>query len=378
MLYKNHKKVNLSEDPYFKKRQAEFEKFLKGKSDVLFKTYDKLIFQEHSVPPGLPEPERSQVVPVEVTVINDDGDYDSWIYLEKAPRILPNGEPDYDSVKKPIIVTRNITVSVKEKKDLIFFLMYLSTAGRTGRLFAFDEDAEDKKRYDTIRKASNVDYLLTGEYSPLKEDGMRRIAKAFGVSGVDNMSQERLVLTLKAIVDKAEKEGDKSCDVAAFIEAMENDGVTATKSMVQEAIDAGRIVYDEPEGTWFYTDESGVKVKKIRTVDLLLRESKIQRYKVLHDAFLDNEKAKKELSIVMGYTTIEVDFRRYTYPSLKKFAAQNGIDAKGSGEELLERISDFFEANKTTHKFDLTCLALNQKIGQAADGKHEDGTGTEE
>lgn len=377
MLYKNHKKVNLSEDPYFKKRQTEFDKFLRGKSDVLFKTHDKLIFQEHSVPPGLPEPERSQVIPVEVTVINDDGDYDSWIYLEKSPRILPNGEPDYESVRKPIIITRNMTVSVKEKKDLIFFLMYLSTAGRTGRIFAFDEESEDKKRYDTIRKASNVDYLLTGDYSPLKEDGMRRIAKSFGVPNVDKMSQERVVLTLKAMVDKAEKEGDKSCDVAAFIQAMEEDGITATKSMVQEAIDAGRIVYDEPEGTWFYTDESGVKVKKIRTVDLLLRESKIQRIKVLHDAFIGNEKAQKELSLVMGYTTIEVDFRRYTYPSLKKFAAQLGIDATGKADELLERVSEYYEANKGIQKIDLTCLALNQKIGQAADGKHEDGTGIE-
>ena len=58
MLYKNHKKVNLSEDPYFKKRQTEFEKFLRGKSDVLFKTHDKLIFQEHSVTQKQTEPER--------------------------------------------------------------------------------------------------------------------------------------------------------------------------------------------------------------------------------------------------------------------------------------------------------------------------------
>ena len=374
MLYKNHKKVDLLKEPLYLKKKDEFEKFLKGKDYVLFKTFDKINVNKT----GHVEPDRIRVVPLEVVVPDENGSDDTWIYLDVAPTVLQNGENDYARAKAAsnIFVQRVLQVPAT-KKDKIFFLMYLSTAGRNGWLFPYDEDADAERKYEAIKSKANIDYLLTGEYSPLTEDNMRRIAKSFGIPNVDSLSKSKLVLALKGLVDKAETEGDTSCNVAAFIAAMENDGITVTKSKVQEAIDSGRIVYDELEGTWFYTDESGAKVKKIVTVDLLVRESKAKRYNTLHTVFLANEKARKELDVILGYVTIEVDFHRYTYSSLKKFAAQLGIDATGKGDELLERVSEFYEANKNSQKIDLTCLTLNQKIGEVFDNKHEDGRGVE-
>ena len=374
MLYKNHKKVDLLKEPLYLKKKDEFEKFLKGRDYVLFKTFDKINVNKT----GHVEPDRIRVVPLEVVVPDENGSDDTWIYLDVAPTVLQNGENDYARAKAAsnIFVQRVLQVPAT-KKDKIFFLMYLSTAGRNGWLFPYDEDADAERKYEAIKSKANIDYLLTGEYSPLTEDNMRRIAKSFGIPNVDSLSKSKLVLALKGLVDKAETEGDMSCNVAAFTAAMENDGVTVTKSKVQEAIDSGRIVYDELEGTWFYTDESGAKVKKIVTVDLLVRESKAKRYNTLHTVFLANEKARKELDVILGYVTIEVDFHRYTYSSLKKFAALNNINATGKADELLERVSEFYEANKNSQKIDLTCLTLNQKIGEVFDNKHEDGTGVE-
>ena len=356
MLYKNHKKVDLLQEPIYKEKKEEFEAFLKGKKSILFKTHDEIKFNKT----GVQEPDRTQTIPVDITYPNSDGSFDSWIYLDKAPKVLQNGENDYDRVKVPIFITRVLNVPTTQK-DKIFFLMYLSSAAQNGRIFAFNEEAEDEKKLIALSKSSNVDFFLTSEYSPLTEANMRRIAKSFGIEQVDKMSKAKLVLSLKAMVDKAEREGDAFCNVQAFIKAMEEEDVTSTKSMVQEAIDAGRIVFDELEGGWFYTDETGAKIRKIVTVDMLIRNNKPKRELTLHNVYLSNEQKRKELSVLMGYSVIDVDWSKYQYPSLKKFAAQYGLDAKGSADELVPRIAEFYEANKDKVKFDLSILAISEK-----------------
>lgn len=357
MLYKNHKKVDLLQDPLYKEKKEEFEAFLKGKKNILFKTHDKITVNKT----GAQEPDRTQTIPVDITCPNAEGSEDSWIYLEKAPKVLQNGENDYDKVKTPIFVTRVLNVPTT-KKDLIFFLMYLSPAGRNGRIFAFNEEVEDEKKLIALSRASNVDFFLTSEYSPLKEDHMRRIAKALGIADVDKMTKAKLILTLKAVVDKGEREEDTACNVKAFITAMEQDDITSTKSIVQEAIDLGRITYDELEGAWFFADETGARIRKIVTVDMMARSSKYKKELALHNVYLTSETKRKELLSLMGYTTDEVDFNNYQYHSLKAFAKQQcGLEAKGTKEELVERITKFVDENKTNKKFDYACLVLEKQ-----------------
>lgn len=357
MLYKNHKKVVLKDEDIYKRHKDEFESFIKGKKTILFKTHDQIKFNKT----GVMEPARTQTVPVEVVVSDGAGGDDSWIYLEKAPKVLQNGENDYDRVKTPIFVSRTLSVPTT-KPDLIFFLMYMSSAAKTGRLFAFNEEAEDEKKLIELSKSSNVDFFLTSSYSPLTEDNMRRIAKSFGIEDVDKMTKAKLVLTLKSEVDKAERSGDTSRNVNAFITAMEQDDVTSTKSIVQEAIDAKRITYDEMEGAWFFTDEIGARIRKIVTVDMMARSSKYKRELTLHNVYLSSETKRKELFSLMGYTTDEVDFNNYQYPSLKAFAKQQcGLEAKGTKEELVERITKFVDENKTNKKFDYACLVLEKQ-----------------
>lgn len=356
MLYKNHKKVDLLQEPIYKEKKEEFEAFIKGKKSILFKTHDEIKFNKT----GVQEPDRTQTVPVDVTVPNSEGSEDSWIYLEKAPKVLQNGENDYDRVKTPIFVTRVLHVPTT-KKDLIFFLMYLSTAGRNGRIFAFNEEAEDEKKLIALSKSSNVDYLLTGEYSPLTKDNMRRIAKAFGIEGVDKLSDTKLILTLKTVVDHAERTGETERNAAAFVRAMEDQDVTATKALVQEAIDSNRILWDELEGGWFFCDETGARVKKIVTIDMLIRSNKIKRENTLHNVFLSDENKRKDLAVVLGYETKEIDFSAVQYGTLKKFCSVNGLSGAGSGEELIERASKFFLENKHLQKIDTTMLLIDNK-----------------
>jgi hypothetical protein len=356
MLYKNHKKINFIDEPIYKEKKDEFEAFIKGKSNILFKTHDKIVINKT----GYQEPDRNQTIPADATFVDSNGNVDTFIYLEQAAPILPNGENDYSKVKKPIIVTRVLNVPTT-KKDLIFFLMYLCTAAQKGRLFAFNEEAEDKKKLQAISKAVNIDYLLTGEYSPLTKDNARRIAKSFGIENVDKLSEAKLLLTLKAKVDEAEKLGDTHCNVAAFIKAMEEEDVTNVKAIVQQAIDEKKIMWDELEGTWFYIDESGARIKKIVAVDMLVRNHKLKRLNTLHQVFLSDTAKLEDLKIVMGFAVKEVDFSKVQYGNLKKWAGMYGFGGAGTHEEVAERALNFYNQNKDKMPLDLTLLLIENK-----------------
>jgi hypothetical protein len=362
MLYKNHKKINFIDEPIYKEKKDEFEAFIKGKSNILFKTHDKIVINKT----GYQEPDRNQTIPADATFVDSNGNVDTFIYLEQAAPILPNGENDYSKVKKPIIVTRVLNVPTT-KKDLIFFLMYLSKASQTGRIFAFNEEAEDERKLKAISRASNVDYLLTGEFSPLTEENMRRIAKSFGIENVDKMTKAKLVLTLKAKVDEAEKIGDTSMNVAAFVEAMGNEELTAIKAMVQSAIDMNRIEYFDLDGTWYYCDETGAKVKKIVTTDMLIRNNKSKRENTLHNVFISDEVKRNDLACVLGYSTKAIDFSACNYGSLKKWCAANGLSGAGLQEELVTRATEYYLANYKLKPIDTTLLLVDNKKKEIAD-----------
>ena len=66
MLFKNHKKVILEEDPLYQSVKDDLNKFLKGKKHVVFRATDKVIINAT----GAPEPERTYTIPVEVIVSN--------------------------------------------------------------------------------------------------------------------------------------------------------------------------------------------------------------------------------------------------------------------------------------------------------------------
>lgn len=356
MLYKNHKKVDLLQEPIYKEKKEEFEAFLKGKKSILFKTHDEIKFNKT----GVQEPDRTQTIPVDITYPNSDGSFDSWIYLDKAPKVLQNGENDYDRVKVPIFITRVLNVPTTQK-DKIFFLMYLSSAAQNGRIFAFNEEAEDEKKLIALSRQSNVDYLLTGEFSPLTKENMRRIAKAFGIENVDKLSDTKLVLILKNTVDKAEREGDTSMNVEAFKAAMGNEEITAIKAMVQQAIDVKRIEYFDLDGTWYYCDETGAKVKKIVSVDMMVRGNKSKREHTLHNVFISDAIKREDLACVLGYSTKEINFSACNYGSLKKWCAANQLSGAGTQEELVERATKYYLENYKLKPIDTTLLVVDNK-----------------
>ncbi|MHB8871066.1 MAG: hypothetical protein ACYC5G_01240 [Candidatus Doudnabacteria bacterium] len=356
MLFKNHKKVVLEDEPLYQAVKSELNSFLKGKKYVTFTASDKVIINAT----GAPEPERTYTIPVEVICPNKEGDdNDTWIYCKTAPKTIQNGEKEYDRL--PMIVGRDIVVQTTEK-DKIFFLMYLSPAVKNGRFILVDEEKEARESVAKLARATRIDFMLTGgEYSPVDETTIRRVAKAFGVGNVDGKQFEKVVIELRGIIAVAEANHDKQRNNDAFLQAINVDEAVNTRAILQEAIDEGRVIYEEEKGVYSYAGEDGVAVKKIMNVDPLIQGDKIKRMNALANLFITNADKRKELINLQNYTVEDVDFYKYSYGSLKQFAAKNGISGQGKADELIPRIIEQYELLKETKKFDFSCLVVSEK-----------------
>jgi len=357
MLFKNHKKVVLAEDPLYVAKEKELNQFLSGKKHVVFKATDKVIINAT----GAPEPERTYTIPVEVIVPNTQGDdNDTWIYCQKAPKVGQNGEKQYDRL--PLIVGRDIIVPTTEK-DKIFFLMFLSPAIKNGRFALVDDEKEARETVAALARKTRIDFMLTGgEYSPVDESTIRRVAKAFGVGNVDAKQFEKVVIELRGIIAIAEQNHDNQRNNQAFLSAINVDEAVNTRAILQEAIDDGRVIYEEEKGVYSYAGEDGVAVKKIMNVDPLIQNDKIKRMNALANLFITNADKRKELVNLQNYTVEDIDFSRFEYQSIKKWLSKY---EKGSGigtyQEVVEKAQNFYNLNREVLPLDLTCLVVSEK-----------------
>jgi hypothetical protein len=359
MLYKNHQKVSLLEEELYKKHEAEFKSILGNKKYVSIKTTDKLRINAT----GAKERDRFQTVPVETTVANAEGtDVDTWIYVATAPKTEQNGQKKYD--KAAIKIEREIQIPVTEK-DKLFYLLFLSAAGRNGRIYVINELKEAEDKVTHLKETSRISFLIMDELSPVDEVTIKRVAKAFGVGNVDGKNIIHVKLELKNIIDSADATGDKFRDSKAFVQAINLDQSTQTRAVVQEAIDADRIKYNEVGAYFYYCNPEGEEIKKIMNVDMLSAHDKIKRINSLFSYFNADEERRLQLSRLMNYTVEDVDFSIYEYTSLKRFASIHGISGKGTGEELVARVTEFFEKNKGNMNFDMSILAVSKQKAPA-------------
>jgi len=358
MLFKNHTKVEFVNDPIYEQHKEEFESLIKGKKSIVIRTTDKIRINAT----GYKERDRGQTIPVTSIVRNPLGTDDNyWVYSSRAPKILQNGEKEYD--KTPIVIMREMNVPTTEK-DKIFYLLYISKAGQTGRISALNEEREDNVKAAKIGEGARLNFMIFDEMSPVTETTIRRIAKAFGVGNVDTLPTAKVKLLLKNIVEVADSSGDIYRCSKAFFDAVNMDDATNTRAMVQEAIDLNRIQYDMVESSYFYCNSEGEKIRKVMNIDLLISGDKIKRMNALANYFITNELKRRELSSLLNYSTDDVDFSIYTYSSLKRWLSLHGESGKGSVGELTERAEKLYAEKKDEMKFDMTALTL---IGSKAE-----------
>lgn len=356
MLYKNHQKVSLNKDPLYVAHKEEFEKLLanhKAKGYVTFTTGEKPRINKT----GYKEPARTSNIPVEVTVASLDGfDNDMWIYTTRQPKIEQNGEKTYD--KTPIYIETDLQVPIADAEK-IFFLLYLSTAGKKGRIKLVDETKEADNKVADLSRATEITYLLTGSTSPVTETTVRRIAKAFGISGVDTKTKAQVVLALKDMIAIADLNHDNFRDSNAFLKALQEDDSVNIRAIVQEALDNGRIAFDELNICYQWKSGDEV-VKKVMNIDPLIANNPILRRNALDNYFISNVEQQRTLKKYLAYSVEDVNYNLYSYGSLKTFAANSGVSAKGTKEELVARLEEDYRLNKEIKKYDMSVLIVSE------------------
>lgn len=355
MLYKNHQKVELQKDPLYQLHEAEFTEFLKGKKYVTFDNGDRPI-----VHPNGTERVRAQTISVFNTVRSADGyEEDFWVYCKRPPKVLQNKDLEYD--RAPITMRGTLTVPVTEK-DKIFYLMYLSPSAVTKRVKSLDPKREAVAKVEQLKAKTKVDFLLTDDdYNILSEKRKRLIAKSFGIKNVDSKELATVIIELKNVIEASDKIGDKATDTQAFLEAVGKDDLVNVKANIQDAIDAGKIKFDEKQLWYYYADEEGGFARKVVSVEPINTGSETRRRATLQGYYIDNPERLKELRRVLGLETDDIDFSNVEHHSLKSWAARYTGSGKGTQEELVERCTKYYDENKATEAFDMTLIKFKKK-----------------
>ena len=350
MIFLDNKQVKIHETALYQQKKKEFESFIAGKEYVQFSSTEPKRINVT----GLAEPDKKYTIPVEVVLSSEDGyESNTWLYAVSAPKRKQNGDYDFD--KGAMIVDHDFVVRTTEK-DKIFFLIYVSTALRNGRFKVVDEDKEARDRVAKIGKTVNVDFFLTSEMSPISEKTIRRIAQAFGVGDVDKKTKDKVVLELRSIITTATINNEPTRNEDAFLEALNKDEETNNRAIVQEAFDMNRIGYNETGRYFHYKTSEGIESRIIMRVDPMISEDNIKRTNALVNYFTSSPDRLKELYINTNYETEDLNIYDFRYASVKAFASKHGCDARGSKDELFERVQKFYDDNKTTIKFDVSFL----------------------
>jgi hypothetical protein len=353
MIFKNDIKVVLKTEPIYIKNKVEFDGLLKGKSHVNFTTADKIVVNKT----GHTEYQRFHSIPLE-EVINDGITTDKWVYTDMTPIVKANQQLEYRSKRKRF--QRVLTIPIAER-ELIFFLLYISSNASKGVLTFVDVEKDAEKKLAELAAGSAVTHLLTSKYSILTDVKITNIAKAWGIERTDKMTMPQIKLALKSVIERADVEKDTSRGEKAFMEAVDMEDSVNVRSVVQTALDTERIVFNIDRCGYYYKNSGGNELDQVVKVDMIVRDDLVKRKAVLFNHFTNRPERFEQLRGVMGIATTHIDFTKYTYMILKRFAGANNIDQSGTQAVLGQRLADAYNQEKNTRQFDISMLPISDE-----------------
>ena len=189
----------------------------------------------------------------------------------------------------------------KDQIDLLFFLIYKSS--HKGRIFeVVDERGEAENRVSIKRKQAKLTEALYGTSSPLTGNFnmIKTVAQSWGIPNVERSTESLLLDNLERAVMEGQKMKDKGKNVRGideFIKDISMDELTKIRAVVQEAIDANVIAFNENTHNygWFFLDGEGKWSTKIQTMSPRsydIRQQKLAEYLLHNKSVLNMIKAE--------------------------------------------------------------------------------------
>jgi hypothetical protein len=338
MLYCNDELVRLK-DENWKYIESDFLKIRKMKNPVRIKTTQKVEINKT----GHSEPFSAHAWPLQATVINKNGESETWVYTKNTPR-LENGKLQF--TKRSIIIEHgDIYLDVLKETDLAYFIINLSSLLKSGLYEIEDLDKKNTEDVEKIGESATLEFFLCSKYSPIYNDDKR--LKQLGASwGVPNTENIHINTLRKLLLDKV-----YSCQrnysvtkrgIEEFVsEVNGEDPFSEFRSIVQLSIDKNIIGWSNKDKGWYFVDSTtGMLTQPIVFVpatNISQKESILIDYIRLNASLFDTLKG-------LMHSEPENKYNYLNWPELKKLAKERGINSKTMTsdriiEELLEQDS---------------------------------------
>lgn len=237
---------------------------------------------------------RFKSIPTFSTIDNTElKENQTWIYVPSANSIRNENGLVRVLNPKPFMISESTNYDSEKDADIIFFLMYISEALRSKRIFLIDHEAEYIAKAEERGLAAEAQYLIFNSQSPINEETLgtdevyRQLAIAYGVSGSRALHIAELKDKLwNNLVSLNKTRSNAKLSYKQFINDCYNSTNNEMRSTILIAIERG-IIYYEKNG-WYIKirgqyDELVVRVapnEEINKKDILIN------YLVQHNEYL--------------------------------------------------------------------------------------------
>jgi len=183
------------------------------------------------------------------TVITDNV-AETWIYSTVAPSKDKDGKYHLADVGQ---IIKNTLVLNKEDIELIFFIMYKSYLFRTEKIFLIDEEKDADDRANSIKVEARFKFMMFDDESPLKREQLNVVARAYGVSNVEDLTENQIKTRLTDLL-AARFKNEKDI-YERFLGDLGLSKDIKIRSLVQQAIDERKIFYNPSRKAFEWVNE---------------------------------------------------------------------------------------------------------------------------
>ena len=236
----------------------------------------------------LPDKPTSIAFPLYATVKTETGT-EQWRYAEH--RIIGakgqvSWEPNSLSLRGTIVLT-------SKDKELLWWLWKCCTVLEGGENWnqrkpkcAFEDlIGEADKRVARETEMATVKALIYSPQIGLSEKRLREIARAYFITGVDELSISQVKLAIENQISR-----DKNTGVQNFLDLSEAETTLEIKGNIQKAIDSKMITFMIKNKTWAWVTDIGKKNEPICTVT-----ATVDPNEALYDYYMGNRQFAETL-----------------------------------------------------------------------------------
>jgi hypothetical protein len=196
---------------------------------------------------------RYKTVPTNSTFENNDlGETQTWIYVPSANSIRNENGLIRILNPKPFFISESQIYSVDKDIEIIFFLMHISEALKTGKIFLIDTEAENIKKANEAAVAAEAQYLIFSSQSPINEEKLgtdkvyRQLAIAYGITNSSQLHIAELKNKLwNTLLDLNKKRSHSKASYEQFVKDCYNHTDGEFRSSILLAVERGIITYSD-------------------------------------------------------------------------------------------------------------------------------------